>query len=73
MDTLLGALTSRTVWFNLVMLALDIANLLAPTQLVPPGTLTTVTAILNITLRVLTVESLKAKTRRRRGKDGSST
>lgn len=61
MDTLLGALASRTVWFNLVVLALDIVNLLSPTQLVPPGMLVTAAAILNIALRVLTVESLKAK------------
>lgn len=66
MDTFLGALRSRTVWLNLVVIALDVVNLLTPTQLVPPGTLTTTAAALNIALRVLTVESLSDKNKRRR-------
>jgi hypothetical protein len=66
LDTFLGALRSRTVWLNLVVLGLDVVNLLMPTNLVPPGTLTTLAAVGNIALRVLTTESLRDKTVRRR-------
>ncbi len=64
MDKLIGALRSRTVWFNIVTGALEVANLL--TGYAPAGILVGVNVAGNIALRFLTAEPLAAKGRRSR-------
>lgn len=45
---------SKTFWVNAISTTLEVAQLLSGTQIVPPGTLTIVTGVLNIALRKVT-------------------
>lgn len=59
METLIGAVKSKTIWFNLVTIALEVTSVL--TGVIPPGTATLINAVGNIALRFLTSTSLLDK------------
>jgi hypothetical protein len=59
MDSIKGALKSKTVWFNLITGALEVANLFA--VMLPPGTITAINVVGNVLLRFVTTEPLEAK------------
>lgn len=59
MDKLRGLIKSKTFWFNFLTVIVDGAGLLAGA--IPPGTLTTVVAVANIGLRVITNTDLRDK------------
>jgi len=50
---------SKTVWFNVSAASLEALQLIGTLGIVPPGTITTVTAFINIILRRLTTQPLK--------------
>jgi hypothetical protein len=54
-----GLVKSKTFWFNLCTIIVDGAGLL--TGVVPPGTLTSLVAVANIGLRVITNTSIRDK------------
>ena len=60
-SSILGALKSKTVWFNVISTGLELLNILAVPLGVPPGTITLVTNLGNIALRFVTKEPLSAK------------
>jgi hypothetical protein len=55
-----GLLKSRTFWWNTATIAIESGALLGVLG-VPPGTITAISALGNIVLRTLTVESLEDK------------
>jgi hypothetical protein len=55
-----GLLKSRTFWWNASTIAIESGALLGVLG-VPPGTITAISALGNIVLRTLTVESLEDK------------
>jgi len=60
--TLLGALKSKTVWFNTIAAAVEIANFVSP--FIPPQYHAAVAAgvgVANIVLRKFTTQPLEAK------------
>lgn len=60
MNSLKGALKSKTIWWNIIVGGLEIANTLLVTVL-PPGTLMALNVLGNVALRAITSESLEAK------------
>jgi hypothetical protein len=59
MDSVKGALKSKTVWFNVITGVLEIANLFA--TVLPPGTMTAINVIGNVALRFVTSKPLSEK------------
>lgn len=59
MNSIKGALKSKTVWFNLITGALEIANLFAP--VLPPGSMTAINVVGNVLLRFVTTQPLSEK------------
>ena len=59
LQTLKGLLKSKVFWFNTLTIIVDASTLL--TGVIPPGTLTTIVAVANIGLRVITNTDLKDK------------
>jgi len=59
MNNIKGALRSKTVWFNLITGALEIANLFAP--VLPPGSMTAINVVGNVLLRFVTTKPLSEK------------
>jgi len=59
MNSIKGALKSKTIWFNLITGGLEIANLFA--VILPPGTMVILTVLGNVALRFVTSESLAEK------------
>ena len=59
MTNLRGLLKSKTFYWNVVTIALEVLNVFG--GVLPPGTVTMVNALGNIVLRVLTVQSLADK------------
>ena len=58
-QTIKGLIKSRVFWFNMLTIIVDSSSLL--TGFIPPGTLTTIVAVANIGLRVITNTDLKDK------------
>jgi hypothetical protein len=58
---LIGALKSKTVWFNIITGALELINALAVPLGIQPGVLTIVAAVGNVALRFLTSHPLEQK------------
>ena len=57
--TIQGLLYSKVFWFNLCTLIVDVSGVLV--GVIPPGTLTTIVAVANVGLRVLTTQPLSEK------------
>ena len=58
---LIGALKSKTVWFNIITGVVELTNALAVPLGFQPGTLTIVAAVGNVILRFLTSQPLDQK------------
>ena len=58
-STLKGLLKSKTFWFNAATAGLELTGALS--SYIPPGTATTVVALINIGLRFVTNQSLADK------------
>ena len=50
---------SKTVWLNVVSLLLEFTQIFSGTQVIPAGTLTIITNVLNVGLRFLTKAPIK--------------
>ena len=59
MDSIKGALKSKTVWFNIITGAMELANAFG--GFLPPGVAMTVNVVGNVMLRFVTSEPLEAK------------
>ena len=49
---------SKTFWFNLLSALLEVAQLVANYQLLPPGVSTVIVNVINIALRTVTTEAV---------------
>lgn len=58
---LIGALKSKTVWFNIITGVVELTNAFAVPLGIAPGTLTIVGAVGNVVLRFLTSLPLELK------------
>jgi hypothetical protein len=58
-ETLRGLVKSKTFWWNVATIALEVTSVLA--GIIPIGTATTINAVGNIILRVLTTQPLSEK------------
>jgi len=61
MNTLKGALLSKTVWFNVIMLAIGVITILSKNHSIDPKILADITGIGNLILRLVTTGSLADK------------
>lgn len=59
MDSIKGALKSKTVWFNIITGAIELTNAFAP--FLPPGTAMAVNVVGNVLLRFVTDKPLSEK------------
>jgi len=59
MKKLKGLLKSRTFWFNIATLVLELSNLLV--GILPAGYITVINALANVGLRIITNKSLEEK------------
>ncbi len=52
---------SKTVWFNVGAMGVELLQVVGTLGIVPPGTITTAVTVVNIFLRRLTTEPIKGK------------